>query len=200
MLPALKSTRKALAIDAARINVERLPRGLRVLVTDLGEALAYKLVHLRPGNYIDVPKKLHPEHPLHDALGAHDYALLIARRGGERIEVPKDDAMLLQVRHARVRELREQGLSHNAIARRTHYSRRQVINILNDGSEDRAFMQPDLFAALAAPAAAVAHKSRPPKAKAPKRNTLEAQHVWSAHDPFGIARRNAAQTKATRSE
>jgi hypothetical protein len=194
VLTPLKPARKALALDANRINLERLPVGLRRFVGSFSEQLAYKLISVRGGTQIGVPKSLIFDHPLHHDLGSELYAELVDKRGGEVLEVPKDDAIVMQHKHARVRELRGAGHSRDAVARLTGYSWRQVVNICNAGDEACAFVQPDLFAAL--PTVKAAHKPRPVKntIKAP----IEAQHIWSAHDPFGVARRNAAQAKAAR--
>lgn len=189
MLTPYKPHRKNAALDLASVNVERLPASLRTLVRAVGEALAYKLAHVRGGTYLDVPKQLSLDHALCHALGAADYAALIAHFGGERINIPKADALLTQQRHARVRELLAERRSKNDIARRTGYTRRQVINIQNAGFEDRLFLQGDLFAAPAA-------KTHTANANAALPTAIDAQHTPSAHDPFGIARRNAAQSKA----
>jgi hypothetical protein len=191
-----KPTRKTAALELASVNVERLPASLRVLVRAVGEALAYKLAHVRGGTYLDVPKQVCLDHALCHALGAADYAALVAHFGGERINIPKADALLTQQRHARVRELLAEHRSKNYIARHTGYTRRQVINIQNAGFEDRLFLQGDLFTTPNPAASATNAANAPSKTIRP---ALESQHTPSAHDPFGIARRNAAQARAAAS-
>jgi hypothetical protein len=147
------------------------------------------LIQCCGGTQIKVPKTLVFDHPLHHLLGSAHFAELVAKRGGEPLEVPKDDAVIMQHRHRRVRELRAAGQTRNQVARQTGYSWRQVVNIWNAGEEDRAFAQPDLFAP------ASSHTPRPRKVPATK-HALEAVHSVPMHDMFGIARRNAAQAKA----
>ena len=143
-----------------QVSVDALPAGLRRLVSYLGDALAYKLVQLRGGSYVAVPKSVNPEHPLCDLLGAVDYATLVNRFGGEKIEVPKDDSLLRQLRHSRVRELLALGYTAGYVARATHYTRRQVLNIKGAGCEDVLGMQGGLFDA---PADMVSVVAMPPK-------------------------------------
>jgi hypothetical protein len=188
VLTPLKPNRKALALDANRINLERLPVGLRRFVGSFSEQLAYKLISVRGGTQIGVPKRLIFDHPLHHDLGSELYAELVAKRGGEILEVPKDDAIIMQHKHARVRELRAAGHSRDAVARQTGYSWRQVVNICNAQGEGCAFVQPDLFAP------ASSYTPSPRKVPATK-HALEAVHSVPMHDMFGIARRNAAQAK-----
>jgi hypothetical protein len=193
VLTPLKPARKALALDAHRINLERLPVGLRRFVGSFSEQLAYKLISVRGGTQIGVPKSLIFDHPLHHDLGSELYAELVAKRRGEILEVPKDDAIIRQHKHARVRELRAAGHSRDAVARQTGYSWRQVVNICNAGDEGCACVQSDLFAPASSHNAT---RSAAPRKVPTIKHALEAVHSVPMHDMFGIARRNAAQAKA----
>jgi hypothetical protein len=159
------------------INPHLLPAALRELVRVLGEGPAFRLVERRGGSRLIVPKRVTPEHRYIDELGLKVFADLVDAYGGSVIDLPKHDAVLRQLRHERVRQLRAEGLTMDRIAMASGYSRRQVISILSDEDPHyRALMgaehgQGSLFPGLGC---------EPP---APQ----SAPH--SANDPFGLARK-----------
>lgn len=143
------------------IVLHRLPVQARMLVRVMGEAPAYRLMQARGGVPFTVPKHLHSDEGarLMDLCGGADGAArLVAECAGETLQLPKYDAVLRQLRHRRVVEMRQHGARLADIALALGYTVRQVINILNaaglageglDGDNaDIASRQTDLFAEL----------------------------------------------------
>lgn len=119
------------------IALHRLPVQLRMLVRVMGEAGAFALVQARGGTPFTVPKHLHSAHGerLLDLCGSPDAAArLVAELPGETIQLPKYDAVLRQLRHQRVLQLRREGRQLAEIAMTVGYTVRQVINVLNAGA------------------------------------------------------------------
>lgn len=157
------------------IALHRLPPQLRILARLMGEAPAYRLVQTLGGTPYSVPAAVHSAHfdRLVDICGSvHAAAALVAELPGHRLELPKYDSVLRQLRHQRVVELRQQGRRLADVALATAYGVRQVINILNraglaeadlDGQAPAAAGQGDMFDAAddAADDAAWA-RARPP--------------------------------------
>lgn len=130
-----------------RINLDALPASLRELVTYLGEKLAFKLVDLRGGQMIAIPKKLTPDHSLVYELGAEGAAKLVESFGGATLEIPKADSLHRQLKHRRVIELLDGGATYNRVAHLTGYSRRHAINIGKQSGGTSQERQFDMFGA-----------------------------------------------------
>jgi hypothetical protein len=139
------------------IALHRLPPQLRVLARVMGEAAAYRLVQALGGTPLSVPASTDSGHfdRLVDICGSvAAAAALVAELPGQRLELPKYDSVLRQLRHQRVVELRTLGKRLDEIALATAYGKRQVINILNaaglpeqagDADEPPGRGQGDLF-------------------------------------------------------
>ncbi len=145
-----------------RINLEALPASLRELVTYLGEQLAFKLVDLRGGQMIAIPKKLGLDHSLVYELGAEGAAKLVESFGGATLEIPKADSLHRQLKHRRVIELLDSGATYNRAARETGYSRRHAINIGKQSGGTTIERQLDMFGAAKWHEAHIAPKSSAP--------------------------------------
>lgn len=115
------------------IAVHKLPTQLRMLVSVTGEAAAYRLVQWRGGTPYTVPLSVRSRQfaILVDAVGFDAANELVAELGGQTLQLTKYDAVLRQLRHQRVIELRGRGVRQWEIALATGYSVRQVINVLN---------------------------------------------------------------------
>lgn len=116
------------------ISLHRLPVQARMLVRIMGEAPAYALLQRRGGTPLTVPKHLHSDEGvrLADLCGSPEGAArLVAEMAGETIQLPKYDAVLRQLRHQRVVEMRMSGHLLADIAIALGYTVRQVINVLN---------------------------------------------------------------------
>lgn len=140
------------------IALHRLPVQARMLVRLMGEAPAYTLLQARGGVPFTVPKHLHSDEGarLVDLCGsAVGAACLVAECAGETLQLPKYDAVLRQLRHQRVIEMRQHGHLLADIALSLGYTVRQVINICNasglahaglpDDNGDPARRQLDMF-------------------------------------------------------
>lgn len=155
------------------LNIHLLPELLQELIRALGQDAALRLVDLRGGAHLVVPKRVSLDHPLAELLGPRMFADLVEAFAGETLQMPKNDSVMQQVRHQRVRELRALGMTHSEIAIKTHYSRRWVIEILAD--EERELMQLGMFSAEGE---VIVDEGQ---------NQTQNQGP-TAHDPFGMAR------------
>lgn len=144
---------------AGDVDLHQLPPQLRLLVRAIGEEAAFRIVAARGGTVLHVPARLNEDHPICDLIGGHAFGLLVQHHGGMKIELPKSDSLLRQVRHRRVIEMDAAGHSLNEIALSTNYSRRHVISVLGEARREQP-EQGDLFAEPAPEpdaAASVAH-------------------------------------------
>lgn len=140
------------------------------LAEQLGGNAAFKLLELYGGQVLYVPVQAASDHPMRAMLGDANFEALVKAFPGERMELPKNDALTRQHRHRLVLELLERGYKHNEIAARTNYTRRHVINVLNAAAV--AVPQLDLFAD-----------------QDPDRDLDYAVGLTVAHDPFGMRKR-----------
>jgi len=159
------------------INVHLLPKLLRQLIRVMGQDAALQLVDQFGGTQLVVPKRFTPDHMLVDVVGLEAFGALVSQYGTEVLELPKNDAVVMQLRHHRVRELREQGLTHSEIAIKTRYTRRWVIAIL--GSEEEELRQLGLF-----------DEDDDDAVKSSLANSRggAGESAGLAHDPFGLVR------------
>lgn len=163
------------------INTHLLPAALRELVRVLGEGAAFRLVEQRGGGRLIVPKRVTPDHRFIDELGLKVFADLVDAYPGSVIDLPKYDAVLRQLRHERVRQLRAEQRTMDAIAVATGYSRRQVINILgtvapeDGGRMPAADRQMDMFPGFGFDQVGISERP--------------VSTPGGANDPFGLARK-----------
>ena len=97
----------------------------------LGEEEARKLVELRGGEQVAVPRRADRQHSLLRALGEAAFRELVWRCGGCRFYVPELSAILRGERNERIRQLRAAGTTAREIARDEALSVRQVRNIVS---------------------------------------------------------------------
>lgn len=169
-----------MAADIA-INLNRLPKTLRMLVETLGEALAFKLCQIRGGVSLYVPREISGEHWLNEALDPGEFARLVDAHGGINLAIPKYDALLMQLRHQRVVELHKAGQGPMQIALATGYTKRMVALIVSEIEADLALVglpgfndkQLDFFGFDDADTA-------------PADDQADAEPTPTAHDPFGM--------------
>ena len=134
----------------ATIALHKLPVQLRMLVRVMGEAAAYRLVQWRGGTPYTVSATMRSRQfaVLVEAVGIDAAGALVAELPGQTLQLPKYDAVLRQLRHQRVIELRGRGVLLAEVALATGYSVRQVINVINaSGALAPQGLQPDLFGA-----------------------------------------------------
>lgn len=99
------------------------------------------LVEHYGGICLPVPKKVDEEHRLAQLIGLENAQKLAQAYGGEKIAIALhqsgDHKQHALQRRARIRELREQGLSHSQIARELKTTDRTVRNVLGKEADDR---------------------------------------------------------------
>ncbi|WP_211452612.1 hypothetical protein [Collimonas antrihumi] len=130
-------------MDTRIHNPLKLPESLRTLIECIGEEAALRLIEWRGGAYICVPGKVDPAHPLLDHIGGIAFAKLVYRYSGETITLVKNDAVVRQIKHALIREMRyQQNMQIDDIAIKVGYSMRRVFQVL---AEEDAPMNGTLF-------------------------------------------------------
>lgn len=122
-------TKRLTALSAAQlanIDTRRLPPQLRRLTDILGMTETWQFVRLHGGLQVDIPKHITPA--LVQRFGAHVAELLVKHFAQMRLDIPKSDKLMLQVRNAEiVRQLDD--ASYGEVAQRFGLTRRQIINI-----------------------------------------------------------------------
>jgi hypothetical protein len=197
----------------AGINVDLLPPNLRRLVRVLGNKLAFALCKARGGTPIRVPQRASVEHWLHELVGHRGMSQLVEAWGGEYLDVPKLDKVMMQWQHQEVHALLRNGLGATEVALRTGYTKRHVLNIQADlqRAEGVRYMPPqgDLFAELLVPSSSAdsehdldameeaavaeqeaAHRSQPVRSIDDEHRETAKRLQHAANNPFGIGNRS----------
>lgn len=125
------------------VDVKDLPPLAQELVALIGFSAVIRLVELRPGIPMFVPKTLHPEHGLIGAIGQKSAEALVKHYGGETITVPNCKRALCKIRHRQIRQSRNDGYSQTEAALLYGITPRQVRNI--DSAEPKVEMNLRLF-------------------------------------------------------
>ena len=115
-------------ISLEEVDIADLPPLAQELVRLIGFSAAMRLVDLRPGLPIYIPKEATPEHLL-AAIGMGAFKELVEAFGGESVTVPNCKLALTKLRHRHARKLRAQGYSQTEVAHLTGITPRQVRNI-----------------------------------------------------------------------
>ncbi len=130
-------------MDTRIHNPLKLPKSLRTLIECIGEEAALRLIEWRGGAYLCVPGKVDPSHPLLDHIGGVAFAKLVYTYAGETITLVKNDAVLRQIKHAMIRQMRyQQNIPIDQIAIKIGYTTRRVFQVL---AEDDAPTNGTLF-------------------------------------------------------
>lgn len=135
------------AEDLATVDTDRLPGQVRELVRLIGLAETLRLLQARGGIPTYVPYDPARAQVLCAILARHSVDALCRAMGGQTIETPMPDRVLLQLRNRAIIEDRRRGHSHARLAREHRLSRRQIINILQQQETDAQTEDPtpDLF-------------------------------------------------------
>jgi len=112
------------------IDWNALPVTMARLKEVLGTDATLALIAAHGGGNLYVPSRLRQAHPLLQTLGPEAAARLARAYGGERVDVPKIDAVLRQLRKKDILAARKQGESIADLALRHKLSRRRVLQIL----------------------------------------------------------------------
>ncbi|MGZ8236362.1 MAG: hypothetical protein ACXWTY_00630 [Methylobacter sp.] len=126
------------------VNADLLPPQARQLVRLIGMAHTLTLLEKRGGVTLRIPVNAHQAEVLPGILPMDAIVKLCAAMPGQRLELPKVDKIVKQLRNAVMRAERQE-LSASRVALRHDLSRRQVINICHPVADER---QVDLFEEL----------------------------------------------------
>jgi hypothetical protein len=114
------------------LDWEALPGGMKDLKDVVGPGAALAICAEWGGNTLYVPARAHPAHPLCRLLGEETANLLCAAMSGDRLAVPKTDAVMRQMRARRIMKRRSEGKSIAALADEFGLTRRRILQILEE--------------------------------------------------------------------
>lgn len=123
------------------VDPDLLPPQIRRLVNCIGVPGTFRLLEARGGTPLRVPLVPARAEVLAEYLEPQELAALCAELGGQMLELPKVDKMLIQIRNHAIREARKH-MSAAETARAFNLTRRMVIYI---GQEEAEQEQADLF-------------------------------------------------------
>lgn len=132
-------------MDADPVDLQLLAPVLRLVAQAAGLAAALRLVELRGGGHVYVPKEAEPGHALAAIVTQAGLAALSRAYGGEHILVPMARAALLEMRNRKLRAARGE-LSVQQLAREFGLHRRRVQQILAEDCGQVGDETRDLFA------------------------------------------------------
>ncbi|MGR9014154.1 MAG: Mor transcription activator family protein [Gammaproteobacteria bacterium] len=127
--------------DLDAVNADLLPPQARQLVRLIGLPNALKILEARGGITLRIPVNAQEAVVLKEIVPIEAIIALCQALGGQRLELPKLDKIVLQIRNQAMQQERKT-LSAPQVARRYGLTRRQVINICRPVEDDR---QADLF-------------------------------------------------------
>jgi hypothetical protein len=126
------------AMHDAELDWSTLPAGLAHLRNIAGQKAALVLSAVYGGGSVYVPRRFRPDHPLLMLLGAESAAKLAEHFGGDKLEVPKPDAVHRQLRARSIKARRAEGTSVAALVSEFNLSRRRILQILADNHGGRS--------------------------------------------------------------
>lgn len=109
---------------------DALPQGLNELRDVIGPAGAVALAQRRGGQALYVPRRFKPDHWLAGLIGEAELGRFVEAYGGDRVSVPKIDAVLRQLRERELKAERGRGASIAVLAARFGLTRRRILQIL----------------------------------------------------------------------
>lgn len=127
-----------------QVNADLLPPQARKLVRLIGMVNTLKLLEQRGGTTLRIPVNAQDSTVLQAILPMEAVIALTEAMPGQRLELPKCDKILLQIRNLALRNERKH-LSAAGVALKYDLSRRQVINICKTAVDNR---QVDLLEVL----------------------------------------------------
>ncbi len=143
------STPLRTGIDAAPLDdatLALLPRRVAELVDVVGLAAALKIVELRGGGRLEVPKRVKAEHWLVEHIGLEALAKLVAYYNGERIEIDRCFKVLLMIQERVIVAAHDNGASNWQLAQQYGYTERGIRKLRKRVENARPSANLDLFA------------------------------------------------------
>lgn len=134
----------ALPLDDATLAL--LPSRVAELVDVVGLAAALKLVELRGGGRLEVPKRVKAEHWLVEHIGLEALAKLVAYYNGERIEIDRCFKVLLMIQERVIVAAHDNGASNWQLAKQYGYTERGIRKLRKRVEQAQPSANLDLFA------------------------------------------------------
>lgn len=123
------------------VDARLLPPQMRQLVAIIGLAQTLKLLEARGGTPLRIPKEPNRAEVLPEILSFEAVCQLAAALGGQKIDLPKCDKIVVQIRNLAIKSARNHKTAPQ-LAREYGLTRRHIINIAKAAVDDR---QADLF-------------------------------------------------------
>ena len=122
-----------MTISAKFINKAHLPAAMAELLDTIGDQEGLALLEKWQGVDIYVPSKWEgvENHQIKEVIGEMAFQKLVDYYSGERIYLPKMDAVIKQLKYHAVAQLHDAGVSHRDIAMKTGYTKRWVIEVIH---------------------------------------------------------------------
>ncbi|MGZ8171833.1 MULTISPECIES: Mor transcription activator family protein [Methylobacter] len=128
--------------------LDLLPKRVAELVQVVGLAAAMKLVELRGGGRLEVPKYVKPEHWLVEHIGLDALTRLVAYYGEERIEIDRCVKVLRMIKERAIVAEFDSGVSNGQLARKYSYTERGIRILRKRVAQAQPSANLDLFADL----------------------------------------------------
>ena len=122
-------------IDVSLVNQNLLPPQVRQLARVIGLAETFKLLQARGGHWLQIPHRSDRVVVLRNILSKESIEKLVKTFPGVRLDLPKCDKIILQLRNKAIREMRKTKTDRE-IANAFNLSRRHVINISQENTEN----------------------------------------------------------------
>ena len=132
-------------IKREQVEVSSLPPQMRRLIALLGFEATVKLLRARGGRRVWVPNTASADRVLAPVIGLRALKTLVAHYGGEMIELPGSDKILIQARNRMLLARRAEGASYADLAEEFGLSRRWVIALCSTPEDDVEPPQGRLF-------------------------------------------------------
>lgn len=135
------------ALNPDLIAIEILPKRTQELVSVIGFLPALKIVELRGGVRLTVPKRLSSDHWLVAHIGITAFERLVQYYNGEEIEIDRCAGALQKIKENVIMDAFENGASNAQLARKYGYTERGIRKLRKRVEQQREFeaRQDDLF-------------------------------------------------------
>lgn len=122
-------------IDLDLIDASLLPPQMRMIARVIGLAETVRLIEARGGNRMYVPLQPARCQALRDVLSPGALTALCESFGGKRLELPKNDKVIQQIRNIAIRAARRHKTVPQ-VAKEFGLTRRHIFNLTADTADD----------------------------------------------------------------
>lgn len=137
------------SIDSVHLDeatVALLPKRVAELVDVVGLTAALKIVDLRGGGRLEVPKYVKSGHWLVEHIGVEALTKLVAYYNGERIEIDRCAKVLQMIKERAIVAEFDNGASNGELARKHNYTERGIRILRKRVAQTQPSANFDLFA------------------------------------------------------